>query len=46
MGILVQRLRHIDEFHDIDASFAGFDASDLRLRSFQAAREFVLRELR
>ena len=46
MRILVQGFGDIDEFHDIDASFAGFDAGDLCLRSLQTSREFVLRHLR
>jgi len=46
VGIYVQGLRDIDEFHDIDPSFTRFDAGDLSLRGFQTACEFVLRELR
>lgn len=42
----MQNLRNIEEFDDIDTSFAGFDARDLGLRCLQAARKLVLRELR
>lgn len=46
MRIDSQRLRDIEEFHDVHAPFADFDAGDLGLRGSETSCELGLRKLR
>jgi hypothetical protein len=41
-GVDPQRPSQVDEFYDVDASFADFNSSDNRLRGLKPQCEFVL----